>query len=40
MLTTKEEEEKAKMQNNNNNENIFQFFLDYQQAKNTARAQA
>ncbi len=42
LTTTIKEEEKAKMKNNNDNkENIFHFFLEYQQAKNTiARAPA
>jgi hypothetical protein len=38
LRTIKEEEkEKAKMKNNNGNkENIFHFFLEYQQAKNNS----
>jgi hypothetical protein len=32
MLTTIKEDEKAKMKNNNNDENVFHFFLEYQQA--------
>jgi hypothetical protein len=35
MLTTIKEDEKAKMKNNNNDENVFHFFLEYQQAKNS-----
>jgi hypothetical protein len=34
--TIKEGEERAKMKNNDNKENIFHFFLEYQQAKNNS----